>query len=461
MDRARTALRTLRTAALVLASGSPLAATTYVLVPDHLLADQADVIAQVEVAGSEVVVDDSGIWTRYTGRITELIRGDATSARLVFSVIGGDAPGGASLRVFGAPEFRRGEEVLLFLGRVRGGRLQVLHLLQGVFRNALGAGKAVLVRDGGEAPGVTTVRHADRFKQWLHDRTAGLERPADYLVSGSGVAQQKFQLLSRDRNFRWFDFDDGGVVRWHRHKAGQRGLKKGSAKAFKKAVRAWNRVHSGAPVQFTPAGPTGSKASFSRIDGQNTVTFRDFNRIIGSPFDCDSGGVLAIGGVLTVGSPRTWKGRSFLPILEGEVLINRGVECLFKVYPSTAIQVYVHELGHALGLGHSCFATGQPRCDGTLGDATMRAFLHAPGRSTRLGADDLHGIRQLYSSDFFAAPCHLQPGKKAFCSRCGPCGEGQGNCRNDNQCFGDLVCEDDAGARFGFQPQTNVCVAPK
>ena len=47
-----------------------------------------------------------------------------------------------------------------------------------------------------------------------------------------------------------------------------------------------------------------------------------------------------------------------------------------------------------------------------------------------------------------------------FCKSCGPCGAGQGNCRNDSECVGDLRCVEDVGSDFGFFTETNVCLPP-
>ncbi len=55
------------------------------------------------------------------------------------------------------------------------------------------------------------------------------------------------------------------------------------------------------------------------------------------------------------------------------------------------------------------------------------------------------------------APCDLAPGHGSFCQRCGPCGEGQGDCDRDSDCRSGLVCANNVGAEFGFGANIDVC----
>lgn len=55
--------------------------------------------------------------------------------------------------------------------------------------------------------------------------------------------------------------------------------------------------------------------------------------------------------------------------------------------------------------------------------------------------------------------CPIFPnGHRAHCDALCPCSEGEGDCDNDGQCAGSLVCESNIGARFGFNGGIDVCV---
>ncbi len=54
--------------------------------------------------------------------------------------------------------------------------------------------------------------------------------------------------------------------------------------------------------------------------------------------------------------------------------------------------------------------------------------------------------------------CPLPAGNGRFCTECGPCAAGQGDCDNDNECQPGLTCTDNVGADFGFPPAVDVCL---
>jgi hypothetical protein len=55
--------------------------------------------------------------------------------------------------------------------------------------------------------------------------------------------------------------------------------------------------------------------------------------------------------------------------------------------------------------------------------------------------------------------CQEPIGSGRFCSACGPCNDGEGDCDNDNECAAGLSCVDNVGAQFGFAPGVDVCLA--
>ena len=85
----------------------------------------------------------------------------------------------------------------------------------------------------------------------------------------------------------------------------------------------------------------------------------------------------------------------FLVILGADIVMNDGTGCWF-VTGKRAEQVYGHELGHTLGLGHSCGDENRPCYNDVVRGALMRATAHADDRGARLNDDDKAGIAFLY-----------------------------------------------------------------
>ena len=74
-------------------------------------------------------------------------------------------------------------------------------------------------------------------------------------------------------------------------------------------------------------------------------------------------------------------------------MTNDGTECFFQNNPSAAQEIFAHELGHTLGLGHSKDS-----------NALMYAFAHNDGRGASLTADDRAAVSVLYGDGSVPAP---------------------------------------------------------
>src|SRR4029079_4542547 len=72
---------------------------------------------------------------------------------------------------------------------------------------------------------------------------------------------------------------------------------------------------------------------------------------------------------------------------EADIVTNDGTACFFQSSPRVAEEIFAHELGHTLRLGHS-----------TNNDALMYAYAHDDGRGARLTDDDRAAIVALYGS---------------------------------------------------------------
>lgn len=405
-------------------AGLPVAATSYVMVPDEALVDQAPAAAVVRVEAVNTAAGDRGIATDYTVTIEQPLKGSLAQGTVRVRIPGGTGRGGRGLKIHGAPKLRVGERALLFLAPGQDGTYRLVHFLLGAFREVEIGGKRIARRNLAEAtqmritgkglepvPGQAAdqVRDFDAFAAWVKARAAGHARPADYLVTEAAGplrrATDKFTLFVDDEdgfNLRWFDFDDGANVQWRAYRTGQPGVPGGGYNDFQTALAAWN-AEPQTPIDYRYAGTTNSTAGLDFDDGVNSILFDDPDDFLNETFSCISGGILALGGPFYFTDTTDWEGLPYHAIAEADIVINDGLSCFFAASPNASLaaqELFGHELGHTLGLGHACGDDFSPSCSSSaaLDQALMRAFVHDDSRGAQLQADDRNGVRALYRS---------------------------------------------------------------
>lgn len=135
--------------ALAVVCAAPHANASVVTYMDtEALVRSSPVIVRGEVAAivSRSDPDYAEIRTDVTIHVQESFRGAAAGALMNVRLLGGRVNGRESF-VFGSPEFRRGERVLLFLPPTRPGFLTVTGLYQGKYRIESPGGTDVAVRE--------------------------------------------------------------------------------------------------------------------------------------------------------------------------------------------------------------------------------------------------------------------------------------------------------------------------
>lgn len=379
-------------------------ATSVLPIPDGELADQAAVIAEGTIIRSGTSSVPGRPATEYRLRVERLVKGEAPGGTLVVRVPGGAAANGLKLKIWGAPEFRIGERVLLFLAAGGDGTYGPLHLALGSFHELRSGSQRLVIRDLSEVyevaeAGADGVRDLDRFARWLTDRVSGTGREADYFVSRSPIRQTlgEFNYLNngvQEIKQRWPQFDNGQLVVWRAHSAGLTGFPGGGIAELQAALEAWNADPS-TNIRYGYAGTSVSVRGFrGGFDGQNVLLFDDVNSEVPGDFKCSrpgsGSGVLAIGG--------TWYDDSTIPATIGgaDIVLNNGTGCWFTSGKRLE-QILGHELGHTLGLGHACGDAFTGNCNSRDTDeALMRAFAHPDERGASLQFDDKLGIYSLY-----------------------------------------------------------------
>ncbi|HVR95401.1 MAG TPA: matrixin family metalloprotease [Thermoanaerobaculia bacterium] len=394
----------IRSLSLVLALAAlPVSATTYQMVADPVLADQAEAIVEATVVAVESAPVAGRPATDYQVEVDRVIKGELPGSTVVVRVPGGIRPDGMGLKIWGAPTFREGDKTLLFLSASADGVYRPLHLMLGAFHVDQVDGRQVALRDLSEATqigpnglehSVDKLRSFDGFTRWLEDRALGVKRNPDYVLSPSAktLAQvtEKFTHMrwpQDSRAIRWFVFGEGQEIQWRVHNSGQPGMSVDETiSAFQAALGYWNDDPA-SNIRYRYVGTTGNQGGLNESDDTNAIIFNNPDNQIDENYSCTGGGVVAVGGPWFDTSTRQYRNEGFHPAVEADIVINDGTDCLFIRDSSIAEEVFAHELGHTLGLGHS----SEP-------GALMQAFLTGNGRGGHLGADDRAGVAFLYGS---------------------------------------------------------------
>src|ERR1044071_1302947 len=170
----KTILRSLVSLVCLLCASQIASATSVIIPPDDDLIIGARAIVRAKVLSVSSSFDEQNrIYTYITLRVREVIKGRITDRRIVIKEPGGQV-GDQGSTIFGAPEFRPGEEVLLYLDTWNDGSLRVHQMFLGKFTVIADpqTGRRLVVRDGPDANVVVlnSQTHADHIRGTTTDR---------------------------------------------------------------------------------------------------------------------------------------------------------------------------------------------------------------------------------------------------------------------------------------------------
>ena len=316
----------------------------------------------------------------------------------------GGTVGGATLVVPGAARFVPGDDILALVER-KGSAWRPSSMARSVFGVREHLGRTELVRQeagahviGGE-PGPSR-RVLDAFASTVHaikGRSAvrlaspSVAAPAAAVGDVSMPVVESFKLLG---NMRWHEADTGGSVLWYRNTLTPAPLDGGNSELeIGQAMAAWSSPAS-ATISLAYGGTRLVQASSilscgaPPTPGGGLITYEDPDD------DITTSGVIAIGGACSGGTQKIVNGTTFSKITYGFVIFTTKAEMPQLGTSLFLSRVVTHEVGHAIGLGHT------PTDDTVASETSNIMYPSCCHTDTpvppALGADDLAGIEFIY-----------------------------------------------------------------
>jgi len=388
-------------------------ATTVIMPSDDNMIIEARAIVRGKVlsVGSALDEQQNRIFTYTTLRVQEVLKGQISERKIVIKEEGGQV-GMRGTRIFGTPEFKVDESVLLYLDTWADGSLRVHQFFLGKFSiiDDPATGKTMAVRSSADEDVVVVgnlpqsdqpkgnitdrmelsaytelvrarlaanLQTSQAFEERYYSGASLLTRPPEFASKAKrGEIQPQYVFLAPSTPPRWFEIDSGQAVSFFVNPAGA--FTPNYVTDVQSAMNAWSTI-SGSALRVVYGGPTDQCSP----SGFNTIIFNGCDGQWAPSSSCQ--GILALGGCSWFGNTKVVNGTTFYQATGGFVTMNPNASCFFAGQDCNTSEVLTHEMGHALGLGHSLDPT-----------ATMYAIAHFDGRCAKAMPDDQAAMVFIY-----------------------------------------------------------------
>jgi hypothetical protein len=383
-------------------------ATTVRIPQDEDLIVGARAIIRGRVLNVASAFDGDRVFTYTTIRVQEVLKGQISERRIVIKEQGGQVGSRGSI-IWGTPQFVPDQNVLLYLTTRADGSLRVHEMFLGKFDIVYdpATGKQIVTRAAIDE-NVTVMKSQTnyslvtermeltdykamvrskvsatrerfrRFEETYFRNTPLRTEPLEYAsMESRGNLQPQFTFIRPLEPMRWFEPDNNEPIVF---KVNPEGAPNAQAlNDISAAMNAWSTV-SGSSMRVVNAGETND--CYPHGVG-NTMVFNNCDQQFAPTESCSS--IIAIGGVnWESGERRQINGITFSRVYQGHISFNPYSACSYDNHCNVQ-EIATHELGHALGLGHSADPS-----------ATMAGTAHFDGRCASVKQDDADGLRFMY-----------------------------------------------------------------
>ncbi|HWO02405.1 MAG TPA: matrixin family metalloprotease [Blastocatellia bacterium] len=387
-----------------------LASTAVVPRDDEMVVEsRAIVTGKVIDISTELDASKGVVFTYVRLSVASVLKGRVSESELVLKELGGETAELGTM-IFGMPKFEAGQEVFLYLSTWPDGSLRVHQGFLGKFnitRNST-TGRSEIARqiEGSSVEMMASSvsgasdrsdleaynarisslveensQTSKRFERKYYSDVPVLAVPPGFDKGREfGKIGPTWALLNPTRPLRWFEPDGNGQVVFYVNPQGAPDWD--YQEDIRQALNAWSSA-AGVKIKLVLDGTT-SGCGASTADGKNTISFNNCDGYFAPSAGCS--GILAVGGIIkySPSDTKTVSGMTFYRGIEANVSFNPSALCNFT-NRCRFQESLTHELGHALGLGHSSDTT-----------ATMNAYAHFDGRCASVNGDDNAGISLVY-----------------------------------------------------------------